>query len=1163
MKDVSIKINPISFPDQFATDKEKESVEYGLQVGQSIQYEWFKKDSHGCRFYDQRSNFHRLRLYARGEQSVGKYKNELSVDGDLSHLNLDWTPVPIIPKFLDIVVNGMTDRMFKVKAYAQDAMSTDRRNKFQQAVQTDMAAKDLLLQVKGQFGIDAFDPPPEELPETDDELSLFMQINYKPAIEIAEEQAINTIFDDNKYNDIRKSVDLDIATLGVGMAKHMFLLGDGVRIEYVDPANVIYSYTENPYFNDCFYWGEVKTVHTTELMKIDPTLTLEQLGEISKYGEAWNSQYGLAQLNNSLFSRESATLLYFNYKTTKKIVYKKKKLENGTEKMIPKDDTFNPPQEMMDEGNFEKVEKVIDVWYDGIMVAGTNIMLKWELSKNMVRPKSATQHAIPNYVAVAPRMYKGAIESLVKRMIPFADLIQVIHLKMQQVLARVVPDGVFIDADGINEVDLGTGAAYNPEDALRLYFQTGSVIGRSYTGDGEFNNARVPISELGTNSGQAKLQSLIGSYNANSSNGHLDMTALTNNSVAFIYLSSSNFPIIRILNSSNSLILDTLVSGTTAYTCCVKALSAGGFVAAWDTGTQRYLVYNFYNAAGSSLSSDRNNFSANVSTAAQNGSYFTSIVEMASNVAFITATTNTALSMTQANLSTYALRNFTTASQVVGSASNSVSAYSRANSTPNAAAFLASTSGTITQSLTATSTVNPTQLSSTQIKNVVTCVMPNGDIVIATTGSNPYPVTLYIYNPTGTTLQNTIVAYTGNSGGLIVKMCVLTNGNLLVVYNGTSLGVTSSTTISGQIYNSSYTLVSTTTLVTDGFNLTTNSSYTFNVSAMTNGRFVLGYWNSSFGPVAKVFNSDATAYSTLIQPASNSHTGTAVAGTADGGFVFRYQQNGTTGLIIQWYKNVVGANYYTTATTSYNSAGTSGPYSSCTVAVATNGTALSYYLDSSSSSYPMIMDTYGNKDNIPTFNTGASPAYGVYAMCTMPNNNFAVLKLDSSAGGAGAYIYAVFCAGAGASITSRIGANAITFNSNTPMQYTSFDGPIPSMCSTFDSQTVVAYANTSQYPCFFILNTAAATYSSSVVASTTASLPAYYPSQANGHILKGVAVTTATAGGTGVVQTNGTTQLNSQYPAATTAQAFDSTGTVIQGTKGTIVGRNITMTGGV
>jgi len=140
-------------------------------------------------------------------------------------------------------------------------------------------------------------------------------------------------------------------------------------------------------------------------------------------------------------------------------------------------------------------------------------MLKWELSRNMVRPKSASQHAIPNYVAVAPRMYKGNIESLVKRMIPFADLIQMTHLKLQQVIAKVVPDGVFIDADGLNEVDLGNGAAYNPEDALRLYFQTGSVIGRSYTGDGEFNNARVPIQELNSNSGQGKISSLVASYN--------------------------------------------------------------------------------------------------------------------------------------------------------------------------------------------------------------------------------------------------------------------------------------------------------------------------------------------------------------------------------------------------------------------------------------------------------------------------------------------------------------------------------------------------------------------------------------------------------------------------------------------------------------------------
>jgi len=514
MKEINVNIKSTSFPNQFASDAEKKTDEFGLQVGQAIQYEWFKKDSNNCRFYEQSKEFHRLRIYARGEQSVGKYKNELSVDGDLSYLNLDWTPVPILPKFVDIVVNGMSDRLFKVKAYSQDALSQSNRNKYQKTLEKQMIAKPILDIIQKKTGANPFVVEPETLPKTDEELSLYMQLNFKPAIEIAEEEAINTILEENKYIDLRKRLDYDLTVLGVSVTKHEFLPGSGVEIKYVDPANVVYSYTEDPHFKDCFYWGEIKSVHVNEIRKIDPTITNEELETISKSGQSWYDYYNVAQnYDNNIFSADTATLLYFNYKTTKTIVYKKKVSDNGNIKMIEKDDEFNPPVEMMEEAKFEKVSKTIDVWYDGVMVMGTNIMLKWEMSENMVRPKSASQHAIPNYVACAPRMYKGNIESLVRRMIPFADLIQITHLKIQQVIAKVVPDGVFIDADGLNEVDLGTGAAYNPEDALRLYFQTGSVIGRSYTQDGEFNNARVPIQQLTSNSGASKMQMLIGNYN--------------------------------------------------------------------------------------------------------------------------------------------------------------------------------------------------------------------------------------------------------------------------------------------------------------------------------------------------------------------------------------------------------------------------------------------------------------------------------------------------------------------------------------------------------------------------------------------------------------------------------------------------------------------------
>ncbi len=512
MKEPIVLINPTTFPNQQATDAEKNSIEYGMRVGEAIQYEWFKRDGNSCRFYDQWVEFHRLRLYARGEQPIGKYKNEIAVDGDLSYLNLDWTPVPIIPKFVDIVVNGMADRLFDVKAVAQDAMSAEKKHQFQEIVEADMVAKPMLEATEEMFGIDMFNTPKQDLPESDQELALYMQMNYKPAIEIAEEEAIDTILEENHYKQrVQKQVNYDLMVLGTSFVKHQFLPNSGISVEYVDPASLVYSYTESPTFDDCFYFGEVKQIPITELVKIKPDITPAEMEEIAQMSSLWYNYYGIIRpYQDSLFQKDVVTLLYYNYKTTRKMVYKKKYMDNGGEKVIRKDESFNPSA---DEERFEKLEKRIDVWYEGIMIMGTQKVLKWELSKNMVRPKSASQYALPNYIGAAPRMYKGVVESLVRRMITFADLIQVVHLKLQQVISRVVPDGVFIDADGLNEVDLGTGAAYNPEDALKLYFQTGSVIGRSYTQDGEFNNARVPIQELGTNSGQAKMASLISSYN--------------------------------------------------------------------------------------------------------------------------------------------------------------------------------------------------------------------------------------------------------------------------------------------------------------------------------------------------------------------------------------------------------------------------------------------------------------------------------------------------------------------------------------------------------------------------------------------------------------------------------------------------------------------------
>jgi hypothetical protein len=500
-----------SFPSQIASDKEKASNDYGLKVARAIEHEWFKRDSGSTRFYSNRDEFHRLRLYARGEQSVKKYKDELSINGDLSYLNLDWKPVPIIPKFVDIVVNGMSDRLYDIKAFSQDPSSVKQRTDYVEGIIEDMQTREISDQIQAQLGVNVYNNDPSKLPESEEELSLHMQLEYKQSIEIAEEQAINTVMNSSNYDLTQRRINYDLTTIGIGCVKNEFNKSEGIKVKYVDPADVVYSYTTSPYFDDIYYVGEVRSVTINELKQQFPELTEEDLKELTKQGVQTASSHNRHINDDAVMDANTIQVLYFNYKTYNNEVFKIKKTASGADKAIPKNDQFNPPKD--GRSLFEKQSRSIEVVYDGAFVLGTQKLLKWELAKNMVRPKSDTTRVMLNYHVVAPRMYKGRIESLVSRITGFADMIQLTHLKLQQVMARMIPDGVYLDADGLAEIDLGNGTNYNPQEALNMFFQTGSVIGRSMTQDGDFNSGKVPIQELTSNGGNNKIGSLINTYN--------------------------------------------------------------------------------------------------------------------------------------------------------------------------------------------------------------------------------------------------------------------------------------------------------------------------------------------------------------------------------------------------------------------------------------------------------------------------------------------------------------------------------------------------------------------------------------------------------------------------------------------------------------------------
>ena len=500
------------FPSQVAPDIEKVSQEYGLKVAKAIESEWFVRDGVTYRFANNQDSFHKLRMYARGEQAVQKYKDELSINGDMSYLNLDWKPVPIIPKFVDIVVNGIAERVYDIKAYSQDPYGVDKRTKYLESLLIDMQNLELNEKVKSFYGQGILQNPEELVPENKEELELHMQLTYKQAVEIAEEQALNVLLDGNKYELTRKRFYYDLTVLGIGAVKTGFNTSQGVTVEYVDPANLVWSYTTDPYFDDIYYCGEVKVIPINELVKQFPDLDQQELEEISGQSFRKAGYYNVHHEHDEI-DKNQIQILYFNYKTYSKEVYKVKDTATGGSKVIVKDESFNPIIDEALEARFGKLERQIEVLYEGALILGTDKLLKWELAKNMMRPKSDFTKVKMNYNIVAPRMYKGKIESLVSRITGFADMIQLTHLKIQQVLSRMVPDGIYMDADGLAEIDLGNGTNYNPQEALNMFFQTGSIIGRSLTMDGDPNPGKVPIQEIQSGNGGGKLQSLIQTYN--------------------------------------------------------------------------------------------------------------------------------------------------------------------------------------------------------------------------------------------------------------------------------------------------------------------------------------------------------------------------------------------------------------------------------------------------------------------------------------------------------------------------------------------------------------------------------------------------------------------------------------------------------------------------
>ena len=497
-----------AYPNPSDSFEVKKTNAWGLAFARAIESEWFYKyGTAPCAFYTQREQFRERRAYAKGLQSTKKYIDTLAVNGDLSYVNLTGIrPITIMPKLVDVVVNGMMTRNYSIRAFSIDPISIDTRETYRKEIEKDRITKDISVKAKETLGVDISYLPIDQVPETDEELQLHMELEYKPSIELSEELAIQTIFEENEYNDtVRKRVITDLVVCGIGCEKEEFIPGQGIKISYVDVENKIQPYTPDPFYKTNYYDGEVKEVLISDLITQYPWLYDDQKTQeiMETSGQQWWTYHGF-DINERM--KGTTQILYFTCVTTRKVAQKIKEKSTGMKVVSKANEIFD--ETAVENVDFKRLEKVEEVLMEGVYVLGTDILLKWQVAENMSRPKSNSQKVIRPYRMIAPNKEKGYIDSLVARMIPIDDIIQVSVLKGLQILQKVRPDGFQIDVDGLVELDLGDGKSTTIQDNLNMFVQGGDILTRSSTAGGDFNYAKDIVKELKTGDSLNKLQAI-------------------------------------------------------------------------------------------------------------------------------------------------------------------------------------------------------------------------------------------------------------------------------------------------------------------------------------------------------------------------------------------------------------------------------------------------------------------------------------------------------------------------------------------------------------------------------------------------------------------------------------------------------------------------------
>jgi len=512
-----------TFPDPLASTEEKMSQNYGLQYAKAMYAQWigvdYNNSLYGRRFNEMQNN----RDYAQGTQDTSIYRQILSSldanNGDGTMLTLDYTPVPIIPKFVRIVVNKILSRKPYPQVQAVDPLSRSEKDKKKNVAILHIENKDILQEAKA-LGLPV-KVDPDSLPDTPEETEIFLDTNVKTDAEIAAQLATEMTLTWNDFDDAiyRRCVE-DLVTCGIAVTKRTNDPNYGIREQYVDPAYFIHNYTDDPNMTELTYAGHFRTVTIMELKRLAGNqFTEEQYQQIAqtvmnRYGNdplRYATQgYNYETISNRYrygYDEYKVQIMDFEFMSVDDIVFEKKESKFGNIGFYYKGHNYNAPQQSVFDR--EAVYMKNATVYGGVFVIGTELMFNYGVQKNIPKNVHDISRARLSYSCVATNLRGMIPKSMVSSIIGFGDMLQITHLKIQQSIAKAKPDGLIIDIEGLENVQLGRGGELQPLEIQDIYEQTGVFYYRSKNPEGGFQNP--PVREIGNSI--RNIEQLVGIYN--------------------------------------------------------------------------------------------------------------------------------------------------------------------------------------------------------------------------------------------------------------------------------------------------------------------------------------------------------------------------------------------------------------------------------------------------------------------------------------------------------------------------------------------------------------------------------------------------------------------------------------------------------------------------